>query len=88
MRSGASSARRLRTCRPTTRASSVPATCGTWVAIVADTKLVPSWAVGRRDGFTATAIIHDLADRPSTRVQLTTDGHKPYLEAVEAAFGS
>src|SRR3989304_4867272 len=61
---------------------------GTWVAIDADTKLVPSWAVGRRDGFTAQAFIRDLADRLSTRVQLTTDGHKVYLEAVEGAFGS
>jgi len=49
---------------------------------------VPSWAVGRRDGFTAQAFIRDLADRLSTRVQLTTDGHKVYLEAVEGAFGS
>ncbi len=60
----------------------------TWVAIDADSKLVPSWAVGRRDGFTAQAFIRDLADRLSTRVQLTTDGHKVYLEAVEGAFGS
>jgi IS1 family transposase len=60
----------------------------TWVAIDADTKLVPSWAVGRRDGFTASAFIRDLADRLSSRVQLTTDGHKVYLEAVEGAFGS
>jgi IS1 family transposase len=59
----------------------------TWVAIDSDTKLVPSWAVGRRDGFTAAAFIRDLADRLSTRVQLTTDGHKVYLEAVEGAFG-
>jgi IS1 family transposase len=60
----------------------------TWVAIDADTKLVPSWAVGRRDGFTAAAFIRDLADRLATRVQLTTDGHKAYLEAVEGAFGN
>lgn len=60
----------------------------TWVAIDADTKLVPSWAVGRRDGFTAAAFIRDLADRLSTRIQLTTDGHKVYLEAVEGAFGN
>lgn len=60
----------------------------TWVAIDSDTKLVPSWAVGRRDGFTAAAFIRDLADRLSTRVQLTTDGHKVYLEAVEGAFGN
>ncbi len=60
----------------------------TWAAIDADTKLVPSWAVGRRDGFTAQAFIRDLADRLANRVQLTTDGHKVYLEAVEGAFGS
>jgi len=60
----------------------------TWVAIDADTKLVPSWAVGRRDGFTAAAFIRDLADRLATRVQLTTDGHRVYLEAVEGAFGN
>ena len=60
----------------------------TWVAIDADSKLVPSWAVGRRDGFTAQAFIRDLADRLATRVQLTTDGHKVYLEAVEGAFGN
>ena len=60
----------------------------TWVAIDAPTKLVPSWAVGRRDGFTASALIRDLADRLSSRVQLTTDGHKVYLEAVEGAFGA
>ena len=60
----------------------------TWTAIDADSKLVPSWAVGRRDAFTAQAFIRDLADRLTTRVQLTTDGHKVYLEAVEGAFGS
>src|SRR5712692_7233976 len=60
----------------------------TWVAIDADTKLVPSWAVGRRDGFTAQAFIADLADRLATRVQLTSDGLKVYLEAVENAFGT
>ena len=47
-----------------------------------------AWAVGRRDGFTASAFIRDLADRLATRVQLTTDGHKAYLEAVEGAFGN
>jgi hypothetical protein len=60
----------------------------TWIAIDADTKLIPSWAVGRRDGFTAAAFIADLAARLSTRIQLTTDGHKAYLEAVEGAFGN
>jgi IS1 family transposase len=60
----------------------------TWIALDADTKLVPSWAVGRRDGATAYAFMMDLADRLANRVQLTTDGHKPYLEAVEGAFGN
>ena len=60
----------------------------TWTALCADCKLLPSWAVGRRDGFTASAFIRDLADRLAVRVQLTTDGHKPYLEAVEGAFGN
>jgi IS1 family transposase len=60
----------------------------TWTALDADTKLLISWAVGRRDGFTATAFIRDLADRLANRVQLTSDGHKVYLEAVESAFGS
>jgi IS1 family transposase len=60
----------------------------TWVAMDAETKLVPSWAVGRRDAFTANAFIADLADRLAHRVQLTTDGNRVYLEAVEGAFGS
>ena len=59
----------------------------TWTAIDADTKLVPCWHVGRRDGRAAYEFITDLASRLAHRVQLTTDGHRPYLEAVEAAFG-
>lgn len=59
----------------------------TWVAIDADTKLVPCWHIGRRDGLAAYEFITDLASRLAHRVQLTTDGHKPYLEAVEGAFG-
>ena len=59
----------------------------TWTAICADTKLVPSWAVGDRDARTAKMFMDDLAKRLGNRVQLTTDGHKPYLEAVEGAFG-
>ena len=58
----------------------------TWIAI--DSKLVPSWAVGRRDRFTASAFIADLADRLATRVQLTSDGLKVYLEALEGVFGN
>jgi IS1 family transposase len=58
-----------------------------WVAVDADTKLVPSWMLGQRDTATATAFVIDLASRLSNRVQITTDGHRPYLEAVENAFG-
>ena len=59
----------------------------TWVALDADTKLVPSWLVGLRDGGYATEFIRDLAGKLNSRIQLTTDGHKVYLEAVEDAFG-
>lgn len=60
----------------------------TWTAIDADTKLVVSWMVGDRDGHTASVFVRDLADRLDGRVQLTTDGHKPYLAAIEGAFGA
>jgi len=59
----------------------------TFVAIDPETKLVPSWMVGARDPETAEAFMRDLAPRLATRVQLTTDGHRPYLQAVPAAFG-
>lgn len=59
----------------------------TWAAIDADTKLIPCWYVGTRDGGAAYHFIHDLASRLASRVQLTTDGHKAYLNAVEDAFG-
>lgn len=59
----------------------------TWTAIDADTKLIPCWHVGTRDANSAYAFIHDLASRLDNRIQLTTDGHKAYLEAVEDAFG-
>ena len=59
----------------------------TWVAIDADTKLVPSWRVGDRSSETAFEFVSDLASRLRNRVQITTDGHKPYLEAIEGAFG-
>ena len=60
----------------------------TWVALDADTKLVPSWLVGRRDAICASEFLSDLAGRLSNRIQLTSDGHKSYLVGVEAAFGS
>ena len=59
----------------------------TWVAIDAETKLVPSFMVGNRDAHNASMFIDDLAGRLASRVQLTTDGLRVYLEAVEGAFG-
>jgi IS1 family transposase len=60
----------------------------TWTALEADTKLIVSWLVGGRDAEYADAFMQDVADRLANRVQLTTDGHKAYLEAVEGAFGA
>lgn len=59
----------------------------TWTAIDADTKLVPSWLIGNRSAVCASEFIADLKSRLANRVQLTSDGHRPYLQAVEAAFG-
>jgi len=60
----------------------------TWVAMDAESKLIASWMVGGRDAGTAYGFIQDLAKRLTHRVQLTTDGHRAYLGAVEDAFGS
>ena len=60
----------------------------TFTAICADTKVVPSFLIGSRDGGVATEFMQDLAARLASRVQLTTDGHSMYLCAVEDAFGS
>jgi hypothetical protein len=60
----------------------------TFTAICADSKLVPSWHIGRRDLPNATVFMRDLAERLNNRVQLTTDGHRMYLDSVEDAFGS
>ena len=60
----------------------------TWTAIDAETKLIPSWLVADRSGESATEFVADLAARLAHRVQVTTDGHKAYLEAVEGAFGA
>lgn len=60
----------------------------TWTAICADSKLVPSWYVGRRHYRSAKYFIDDLAGRLAHRVQLTTDSHKAYLQAVKDSFGS
>ncbi len=60
----------------------------TWTAIDADTKLVPSWYVGDRSSYSARALIDDLAFRVNRRMQLTTDGHHAYLNAVENRLGA
>jgi len=59
----------------------------TWTAIDADTKLVPCWMLGDRDAIAARDFMEDLAGRLASRVQLTTDGLKVYLTAVDNAFG-
>jgi IS1 family transposase len=60
----------------------------TWVALDADSKLAISYLVGGRDSDYAMALMDDLRQRVMTRMQLTTDGHAPYLQAVEEAFGA
>ncbi|HWY15594.1 MAG TPA: IS1 family transposase [Rhizomicrobium sp.] len=72
-------------------AKSAPANAGdtwTWTAIDRDSKLIISYLVGGRDAGYAHEFMQDVADRVANRIQLTTDGHRPYLEAVEASFGS
>ena len=59
----------------------------TWTALCADTKLVPCWLIGGRSAEYASKFMSDLAGRLANRVQLTTDGHKAYLNAVFDAFG-
>ena len=58
----------------------------TWTAIDADSKLIVSWYVGNRDAESAHHFMYDVADRLANKVQLTTDGHHAYLEAVDDAF--
>ena len=62
--------------------------CWTWTAIDADSKLLISYQVGGRDAEYALMLMDDLRGRLANRVQLTTDGHKAYLSAVEEAFGA
>lgn len=59
----------------------------TWTAMDAQTKLVFSWKIGTRDAITGGEFMQDVASRLAHRVQLTTDGHTVYLNAVEEAFG-
>ena len=77
--------------RTVTSAKAAPADAGdiwTWTGIDADSKLIVSYIVGDRSGETAIELMDDLRSRLSNRVQLSTDGHRAYLEAVEGAFGA
>lgn len=58
----------------------------TWTALDADSKLMVSWLVGHRDVQTGAAFMRDVSERLTGRVQLTTDGHRAYLTAVDATF--
>ena len=72
-------------------AKDAPAGAGdvwTWTAIDADSKLIISYLLGGRDGGYAAEFMDDVAMRLAHRVQMTTDGHKAYLEAIEGAFGT
>lgn len=60
----------------------------TWTGLDADSKLIVSYMCGERDALAGLMFIKDLASRLSNRVQLTTDGHRAYLDAVEAVFGT
>ena len=60
----------------------------TWTALDADSKMIVSYLVGGRDAAYAEAFMQDVGERLANRVQLTTDGHKAYLEAVEGVFGA
>src|SRR5712692_452952 len=59
----------------------------TFTGICANSKLIPCWLIGPRDGVTARIFVNDLAVRLANRIQLTRDGHSMYLQAVEHAFG-
>jgi IS1 family transposase len=72
---------------PAMKAAGTAGDVWTWTAMDADTKLMVSWLVGGRDAGYATEFMEDVASRLATRVQVTTDGLKLYLEAVEGAFG-
>jgi len=76
--------------RTVASAKAAPADAGdiwTWTGIDADSKLIISYLVGDRSGQAAIELMDDIRDRITDRVQISTDGHRAYLEAVEGAFG-
>jgi IS1 family transposase len=72
---------------PEAKAAGTAGDAWLWLATDADTKLVPCWHVGNRNADAAHEFIDDLASRLTNRVQITTDGHAPYVEAIDTAFG-
>jgi IS1 family transposase len=72
---------------PVLKAAGLAGDAWLWMATDAQTKIVPCWNVGARDGGAAMEFIDDLASRLANRVQITTDGHKAYLDAIDTAFG-
>jgi IS1 family transposase len=77
---------KAKTADPSLKAARLAGDAWLWVAKDAQSKLVPSWYVGGRDSDSAIIFMDDLASRLANRVQITSDGHKAYLEAVEGAF--
>ena len=74
-------------CAPSQERAARSGRCMDLDGICADTKLVPSWLIGDRTSATAIEFMDDLRSRLNNRVQLCSDGHRAYLEAVEGAFG-
>ncbi len=72
---------------PTEKQGTGAGSVWTWTAIDADSKLILSYLCGGRDAHWARKFMEDLASRVTTRIQITTDGHRAYAEAVEGAFG-
>jgi IS1 family transposase len=74
--------------KPPFKGSGIRGDVWLWTAIDADTKLIPAWYVGGRNLESAIAFVRNVSSRLANRVQLTSDGHGPYLQAVQTGFGS
>ena len=88
MKFGISVMPKIRICRTACAASLASASMWTWTAICAKSKLIVSWRLGARDAENANQFIGDVSQRLANRIQLTTDGFRVYLEAVEKHFGA
>ncbi|HEX5280574.1 MAG TPA: hypothetical protein VFW28_10895 [Micropepsaceae bacterium] len=76
-----------RNAKPEMKVAGTAGSCWTWTALDRDSKLIVSYLIGSREAECAYEFMQDVASRLATRVQLTTDGHKAYLNAVDDAFG-